>query len=294
MTNYSPDETYSQIFTEKMWLQGAIVTGVGYGSVLTLFIFGFYLLVRGSTPSNRLRSISLLVYIFVQFTLATLFVAACSDFTQLSFIDNREYPGGPGQYEIDICSLCLIMALPGLGLLASVGVIQLPFPFGHCKFHSHLRIHIVGSEFTLTLLIVTRILLHRRRISKLFGDGQGNEYTGIAAMLIESASLYAAFALFFIIPFGLQSSVQNIAFQALSQIQVIAPFLIIVRVSQGKAWSTDTSRKFSSMEETPRNPANLIELKAMTFSASADTDKESRGERSAGIDGDMSRQSIPV
>lgn len=102
MTNYSPDKTYSQIFTEKMWLQGAIVTGVGYGSVLTLFIFGFYLLVRGSTPSNRLRSISLLVYIFVQFTLATLFVAACSDFTQLSFIDNREYPGGPGQYEIDM------------------------------------------------------------------------------------------------------------------------------------------------------------------------------------------------
>ncbi|KAK0480561.1 hypothetical protein IW261DRAFT_1418936 [Armillaria novae-zelandiae] len=112
-------------------------------------------------------------------------------------------------------------------------------------------------------MIVIRLLLHRRRISKLFGDGQGKEYTGIAAMLIDS--------------------VQNVAFQALSQVQVIAPFLIIVRVLQGRT-STDTSRELFSMKETTSNPGDATELKA----ASENIDEESRGERSAGTDGDMS------
>ena len=100
MSDYSPDETKSQLFDENMWLQGALITAVGYGAVLTLFILAFYLLCSRIDRWNGRSHIAFLVYITVQFILATLFQASSARFTQLAFINNRDYPGGPGAYEL--------------------------------------------------------------------------------------------------------------------------------------------------------------------------------------------------
>lgn len=101
----TPDESSIQLFTEKTWLQGAIMTGVAYGVVLTLFIMCFYLLISRRTRSNSHRNIAFLIYITTMFIMGTLFMAACAEMTQLSFVDNRNYSGGPAQYESDMFSI---------------------------------------------------------------------------------------------------------------------------------------------------------------------------------------------
>ncbi|SJL05014.1 uncharacterized protein ARMOST_08385 [Armillaria ostoyae] len=102
----------------------------------------------------------------------------------------------------------------------------------------------------MTLAIVMRLLLFRYRISKAMGPSYGRQYTSIASMIVESSLLYTSFQLLFIVPFGLNSAVQTIFIQPLSQVQVIAPLLIIFRVSSGQAWTSDTSTQiFKSRED---------------------------------------------
>ncbi|KAK0210109.1 hypothetical protein DFS33DRAFT_1270205 [Desarmillaria ectypa] len=94
---------------------------------------------------------------------------------------------------------------------------------------------------SMTLAIVSRLLLFRYRVSKVMGPSYGRQYTSIASMIVESSFLYTSFQLLFIVPFGLNSAVQTLFPQPLSQVQVIAPLLIIFRVSSGQAWTSDTS-----------------------------------------------------
>lgn len=100
MTNpYAPDEPPSQIFSEKSWLQGALLSNIFYGVELTLFMICFTILARQVTRVDYKRQLVLLVFITVIFALGTIFMGTNVEFTQLAFIDNRNYPGGPGAYE---------------------------------------------------------------------------------------------------------------------------------------------------------------------------------------------------
>ncbi|KAF5367615.1 hypothetical protein D9757_010656 [Collybiopsis confluens] len=115
----------------------------------------------------------------------------------------------------------------------------------------------LGLNLILTIMIVGRLFIYRHRVARNFGKSVSQDtYTGIISMLVESAALYAAFSLFFIIPFALNSSIENIAFQALSMVQIIAPFLIILRVSQGKAWSSSTARQLTLVKESGAPPSS--------------------------------------
>jgi hypothetical protein len=78
----------------------------------------------------------------------------------------------------------------------------------------------LSLNLLLTILIVFRLVYHRYRLQKTFGHSHGSDYTSIAAMLLESAALYALFTLLYLIPFARQSSLADVAFQALSQVQV--------------------------------------------------------------------------
>jgi hypothetical protein len=98
-SSYAPDLPPEIIFQEKMILQGALITCVGYGVVVTLFILGTWLLYKGMTPSTKKRNIVLMIYLFIEFALATVFVGMLNRYTEMAFIDNREYPGGPGMHK---------------------------------------------------------------------------------------------------------------------------------------------------------------------------------------------------
>ncbi|KZV78030.1 hypothetical protein EXIGLDRAFT_692990 [Exidia glandulosa HHB12029] len=68
-------------------------------------------------------------------------------------------------------------------------------------------------------------------------------------MLVESAALYSAFSLIFIVAYGRNSPVQNLFLPPLAQIQCIAPLLILLRVAYGRAYngSMSTAAKSTSI-----------------------------------------------
>lgn len=98
---YSPDETPSELFTEKTWLQGCILGSVAYGAQFALFVGCVSLLWKQTTGPERRRNIALMTYVGVMFGLGTIFMVCSAAFTQLVFITDRNYPGGPDAVEND-------------------------------------------------------------------------------------------------------------------------------------------------------------------------------------------------
>ncbi|KAL0578640.1 hypothetical protein V5O48_003340 [Marasmius crinis-equi] len=98
-------------------------------------------------------------------------------------------------------------------------------------------------NIVMTVAIVARLLNFRYKIARVLGNRHGRHYTSIAAMIIESALLYSGFQLIWIVFFGLNVPDQTLFLQPLSQVQCIAPLLIVFRVTCGQAWTTDTSTK---------------------------------------------------
>ena len=98
MSSNPPDV---QLFGERAWLQGVILSAVFYGVNLALFILNVSLLrtrAKLETKQARRQTICLLIYVCVIFILSTLIIASLAETTQLGFIDNRDFPGGPGAY----------------------------------------------------------------------------------------------------------------------------------------------------------------------------------------------------
>jgi hypothetical protein len=99
-SSWAPDEDAYTLFVEKTWLQGSIVAGGSYGIVVCLSLSCIHaLLFRPRSVSDYWRSMALSGYVVIVFIISTLFVVANSIMTQLAFIDNRNYPGGPSVWE---------------------------------------------------------------------------------------------------------------------------------------------------------------------------------------------------
>jgi len=99
-----------------------------------------------------------------------------------------------------------------------------------------------ACNVAITLTIAIPLLVHRFRLSKTFG--RNNEYTepytSAIAILVESSAIYAVVAVIFIGFYARNNSASHLFLSTLSQVQVIAPLLVILRVAAKKAWSSST------------------------------------------------------
>ncbi|KAJ7792083.1 hypothetical protein B0H13DRAFT_1675808 [Mycena leptocephala] len=95
----------------------------------------------------------------------------------------------------------------------------------------------------ITLMITTRLFMHRRHIRRTLGEEQAMSvpYTSIAAMLVESSVLYTVTSILFLVPYGLKSDVSNIFIPILIEVQLLAPLLIILRVAKRRGWEKGTA-----------------------------------------------------
>lgn len=72
-------------------------------------------------------------------------------------------------------------------------------------------------------MIAVRLYIHRRRAIHALGSGHGNDFTGIIAMLIESAVLVDIVVISFLVPYAMRHWFCNIMIQPLIQVQVSHP-----------------------------------------------------------------------
>ena len=102
-TDYGPNESARKILSEHTWLQGAILGTLAFGMSTVLFFMSFHLLrmrpSKNSKAGNWKKRAGLLIYITIIYILSILYMAGLLQFTQQSFIDDRNYPGGPDTYE---------------------------------------------------------------------------------------------------------------------------------------------------------------------------------------------------
>ena len=78
----------------------------------------------------------------------------------------------------------------------------------------------ISLNIILTLLLVGRLLYMSHNARRSLGDEHAATYISVAAMLVESATPYAATSLIFIITYARNSNVQNLVLPVLSQIMV--------------------------------------------------------------------------
>ncbi|KAF8905669.1 hypothetical protein CPB85DRAFT_1376752 [Mucidula mucida] len=115
---WRPDETDEEIFAEHTWLQGAFLGAVAYGIQAILYFMLMHKLLTARKGANTRRNTGLIIYITTIFILGTLYVAGLFEFTQQSFIDGRNIPGGPNVYEE------IMFSIP-IDMLANVGMVLL-------------------------------------------------------------------------------------------------------------------------------------------------------------------------
>ncbi|KAF8640860.1 hypothetical protein AX17_000508 [Amanita inopinata Kibby_2008] len=139
---------------------------------------------------------------------------------------------------------------PGLSLYSAV-----PIAFGTAYYVVSLSVNVV-----VTVLIILRLILHRRVILESLPAEHAKHYLSLATIVVESAALYSVFALIFIISYALNNPINQIFLAVSSSCQQIAGYLIIFRLAQGRAWSTTT---------LVRTTGTMPQLTAMRFSPPA-------------------------
>lgn len=78
----------------------------------------------------------------------------------------------------------------------------------------------MALNMIVTILIVGRLWLARKHIEDILGKGHGKMYTGILAMVIESAAPYAISSLILIILYGLKDTGFVLLIPTFCQVQV--------------------------------------------------------------------------
>lgn len=96
---WGPDEPAATILAEEAWLQGAMVAKIFYGVLLALSCQCFFLLLEQTNRSTYKRKFPFLVIVFTIFMFGTFHTGYDMKDSQLRFIENRNFPGGPSAFE---------------------------------------------------------------------------------------------------------------------------------------------------------------------------------------------------
>lgn len=277
--SWAPNESALALWGERSYLDGIFIGAVAYGVHATLFFITLKLLLE--RPRSAWRDYIWIAFIVALFTISSIGNGSQLKFTQIVFIDARNYPGGPAAFYVDgsrdfMAVFCnsiytvntwlqdglllyrfwvifgrsyAFVALPTLVYTASValGCTVIFMLSREMTIWSDIGFQLVTAYWAvsialnilLTCAIVSRLLFVRRQLGGYRGSTL--PYVSVSAMLIESAFLYSACGIAFLVAYGANSPVQNLILPTLAQMQSIAPLLIIMRVAQGRAWTASTS-----------------------------------------------------
>jgi len=80
----------------------------------------------------------------------------------------------------------------------------------------------IGTGLTViyTLLVTNRLLFMRSLMKQVMQEHDSSIYNTVVLMVIESAILYSALAIIFIVSFALHSNISNLCFLSFSHVQV--------------------------------------------------------------------------
>ncbi|SJL08136.1 uncharacterized protein ARMOST_11499 [Armillaria ostoyae] len=119
---------------------------------------------------------------------------------------------------------------PGLSFYSA-----LPLAYGESYYAISLGVNIM-----LTILIILRLYMYRRRLLTSLPPEHARHYVSLATIVVESAALYSVFAILFLITYAVGHPTNQIFLGVASSTQQIAAYLIIYRLADGRAWKKTT------------------------------------------------------
>ncbi|EIW86128.1 hypothetical protein CONPUDRAFT_68730 [Coniophora puteana RWD-64-598 SS2] len=93
----------------------------------------------------------------------------------------------------------------------------------------------------ITTLIAGRLWAYRRRFHTHLGSVHPKHCTSIGGMLVESCSALIVFTTLLAITYLTNSPAQYMMCVVLVQVQIIAPLMVMIRISRGIAWDADVT-----------------------------------------------------
>ncbi|KAF7431157.1 hypothetical protein PC9H_006877 [Pleurotus ostreatus] len=279
-------ETNDEIFLEKTFLASGYLTGLGFGVQLTLYGACVRILLQ---RKKRAPFIYFLIgYITVLCAMNTIWTGTSAYGLQLTFIENRNYPGGPlgfllVEFSLPVNVLALasyiigniladtlllwrcriiwtaslgkkidfVMIFPTLMLVASI-VMAIIYTVDTASptigFFSKSTVNFgtvflaisLSLNIVLTLMIVVRIWGYQRQGRSVFGKSFGQHYTSISTVFVESAAMYTIVSILLLATYSIGHPINQIFLGVSPSVQMVANYLIIYRVAQGRAWTSDT------------------------------------------------------
>lgn len=236
----------------------------------------------GKIADNRL---TLLAYIFITFVLGTIGFAGNAKYTQMIWIDLRDAPGGPSaliedemNYSINVVAIscylvmewfmqalllyrCFVIwnwaryvMVPMITLyiaMIAMGILVLIQSSAGAIFYdintelAYLSLE-VGLTVIYSVLVTSRLLSMRGLMKQIIREYDSSTYDTVVLMVVESAMAYIAYAIVFIVSFGMHSNVSNLCFLSISHVQGIAQLLIIIRVARGRAITSEQTRAIAA------------------------------------------------
>jgi len=285
MSYAPPGESSFELLEERINFVSPVVVAFLYGFTVTLSFLCFYYLWRGREWSTRRFFLG---YTFIMFVLGTLHIVCLTRATQLEYVDDRNYPGGPLGFAANadlnpifytgatVYNITCILAdgllvwrtfvifsgsslRPFVSLLFliylgtfSMSVVQIVEVHKPNGLNASFKFSLPFFVLSLSENVILSGCIVLRLLVMRRREGVGahrSKYTSVAAMITESAVLYSVFNLCFIVPYIVGHPIGGIFLDMLGQIQIIAPLLIIYRVARGAAWSSDTFTKFGRTDD---------------------------------------------
>ncbi|KAJ7601443.1 hypothetical protein FB45DRAFT_464155 [Roridomyces roridus] len=322
--SFSPNITHTERFKEEAWLQGSMLSCLAYGIEMTLFfVCTYYSLHRepkpqrgGSTAAGSSRTQLAgarqiyLLYSTIMFLLGTLYMSANAKYLSLSYITNRNFPGGPSAFQDNMLSapiaimgnvcfaamtwlasalmiwrcavvyadcqypMFMILCLPCtlLGVSVAIGTVWL-VQVSDSMF-PHPDFILVFLSVSLALGVVLAILISGRILvvrQQVAHTGYSSPLTGMTAILIESASMYCALCLVCVVTIATGTPLSRLFLQSLGHVHAITTFLIIFRDTRGDSWTMGTVTRLM-------HPSmGSTDVKLVSFGTSRGTTSQQQG-----------------
>ncbi|KAG2339982.1 hypothetical protein BDR05DRAFT_967372 [Suillus weaverae] len=260
-----------------------LFTGIGYGTILTIYIQCLFSLVH--SPMRQAPRLFFLGYTSAMFILETLYTAANSRRVWMAFVINWGSPTSPTSYEIGLwddwagiaamacyiisnwladalmlgrctilfrnmkntrwlipipCTIFLVVIATSINLFVNTTEI---FKSMEAMTKAYCIFVVVDLSFNIITasLIIACIMIHRAKLRKpIRTHDHGREYLNIIAMTTESCMISAISSIIYLVLYATDNFVQYPFMAIQNQMQVIAPFILILRIIQGKAWTRRT------------------------------------------------------
>ncbi|KJA14692.1 hypothetical protein HYPSUDRAFT_72423 [Hypholoma sublateritium FD-334 SS-4] len=163
----------------------------------------------------------------------------------------------------------LVMVFPVLSYLGSISE-DTPYSLSIHTDASSIKPFNLGAPFywlsltsklVISAFINARFWYLRRRITSALGARYGRQYLGVTVICVESALIYSAASLCFLVPYALNRPIQHTFVHMLGEVQIIAPLLIMYRIASGEAWTPTTSTDLLGTNICSRAGNNNLETK---------------------------------